>query len=297
MSSIGAARLQPMAAAGAAGGSAAPAGRREPYIELAAVTVTYGGGPNAVHALAQTTLDLGAGDFVALVGPSGCGKSTILRLIGGILRPSTGMVHVGPRGPAADPVRIGMAFQNPTLLPWLSIRANVMLPLKIVPPFRGEYRAKRRGEFRDRVEGLLAQVGLAGFGDVHPWQLSGGMLQRASLCRALVHEPQLLLLDEPFGALDQFTREELWEILQQLWMARRPTVLLVTHDLREAAYLANRICVMCARPGRIIDDSATEFARPRTLAMTYEPQFVSLTRRLRELIVEVRGQDVPQSAS
>ena len=110
-----------------------------------------------------------------------------------------------------------MAFQNPTMLPWLTVRDNVMLPLKIVPPFREQYRAKAQGEFRDRADALLKEVGLAEFGDKHPWQLSGGMLQRASLCRALVHEPQLLMLDEPFGALDQFTREELWAIMQELW--------------------------------------------------------------------------------
>ncbi len=142
-----------------------------------------------------------------------------------------------------------MAYQNPTLLPWMNIRDNVMLPLKIVPPFRSEFSAKRKTEFRDRVEALLAQVGLAGFGDKYPWQLSGGMMQRANLCRALVHEPDLLLLDEPFGALDQFTREELWQIMQDLWMTKKTTVLLVTHDLREAGFLANRICVMSARPG------------------------------------------------
>ncbi|NVO12933.1 MAG: ABC transporter ATP-binding protein [Rhodoplanes sp.] len=262
------------------------------YVELERATVTYGRAPNLVHALAETSLRIAKGDFVALVGPSGCGKSTILKMVGGILRASTGFVYVAGREVGAEPVRIGMAFQNPTMLPWLSIRDNVMMPLKIVPPFRGEYRAKRKTEFRDRVEALLAQVGLAGFGDKHPWQLSGGMLQRASLCRALVHEPQLLLLDEPFGALDQFTREELWAIMQQLWITRRPTVLLVTHDLREAGYLANRICVMSARPGRIVDDRVFEAPRPRTLAMTYEPDFVAMTQRLRELIVESRG-DVP----
>ena len=178
-----------------------------------------------------------------------------------------------------------MAFQNPTLLPWLKVRDNVMLPLKIVPPFRQQYRRKRKTEFRDRAEALLAQVGLGGFGDKYPWQLSGGMLQRASLCRALIHEPQLLMLDEPFGALDQFTREELWATMQELWLTHRPTVLLVTHDLKEAGYLANRICVMRARPGQIIDDSVVPFARPRTIAMSYEPTFVALTQRLRELIV------------
>ncbi|MCA3654404.1 MAG: ABC transporter ATP-binding protein, partial [Methylobacterium sp.] len=131
-------------------------------------------------------------------------------------------------------------------------------------------------------------VGLKGFGDKFPWQLSGGMLQRANLCRALIHDPALLLLDEPFGALDQFTREELWAILQQLWMDRKPTVILVTHDLREADYLATRVCVMSARPGRIVADDVVPFARPRTLDMTFEPEFVALTQRLRGLIVDAR---------
>ncbi len=171
----------------------------------------------------------------------------------------------------AEPMRVGMAFQNPTLLPWLTIRDNVMLPLKIVPPFRQEYRAKRKTEFRDRVEALLDAGRLAGFGDKYPWQFSGGMMQRASLCRALIHDPQLLMLDEPFGALDQFTREELWAIMQDLWMTRKPTVLLVTHDLKEAGYLANRICVMQARPGRIIDDSVVPFPRPRTIEHDLRP--------------------------
>src|SRR5262249_56937673 len=136
-------------------------------------------------------------------------------------------------------------------------------------------RRLRKTEFRDKANALLEQVGLKGFGSRYPWQLSGGMLQRANLCRALIHEPRLLLLDEPFGALDQFTREELWAILQELWMTRKPTVLLVTHDLREAGYLANRICVMRARPGRIIDDRAVDLPRPRVMAMTYEPSFVA----------------------
>src|SRR3979411_1541451 len=137
-----------------------------------------------------------------------------------------------------------------------------MLPFKIVPPFRQEYRTKRKSEFRDRADALLAQVGLKGFGDKHPWQLSGGMLQRASLCRALIHDPQLLALDEPFGALDQITRAALWGIMQDVWVARRPTALLVTHALKEAGFLANRICVMAARPGRIIDDAVVPFQRP-----------------------------------
>jgi len=261
--------------------SAAP----KPIVDLQGVTHTYGRLNRTVTALVETNLKIYEGDFVALVGPSGCGKSTILKLITGLISASSGYVLVAGREIGAEPVRVGMAFQNPTMLPWLTLRDNVMLPLKIVPPFRQEYRRKRKTEFRDRVETLLAQVGLAGFSDKYPWQLSGGMLQRASLCRALVHEPQLLMLDEPFGALDQFTREELWGVMQDLWMSRKPTVVLVTHDLKEAAYLANRICVMQARPGRIIDDNEVPFARPRTIAMTYDPTFVSLTQRLRELIV------------
>ena len=239
-----------------------PPSRRDAFVELEKVTHTYGRGERQVHALTETDLRIEQGDFVALVGPSGCGKSTILKLVTGLINASSGYVYVAGRQVGAEPVRVGMAFQNPTLLPWLTLLDNVMLPLKIVPPYRQEYRAKRKGEFRDRIETLLAQVGLAGFSNKFPWQLSGGMLQRASLCRALIHEPQLLMLDEPFGALDQFTREELWGVMQDLWMTRKPTVLLVTHDLKEAAFLATRICVMAARPGRVIVGAATRHLEP-----------------------------------
>jgi NitT/TauT family transport system ATP-binding protein len=258
------------------------------FVELEEVTLSYGRAEKKIHALGLTNLRLKQGDFVALVGPSGCGKSTILKLVTGLINASTGYVYVAGRQVGAEPVRVGMAFQNPTMLPWLTVRENVMLPLKIVPPFRQDYRAKRKTEFRDRADALLKDVGLANFGDKRPWQLSGGMLQRASLCRALVHEPQLLMLDEPFGALDQFTREELWAIMQELWIKLRPTVLLVTHDLKEAGYLADRICVMRARPGQIIDDAEVAFPRPRTIEMSYTPAFVTMTQRLRELIVSAR---------
>ncbi len=260
-----------------------------PFIAFEKASVTFGRGEKAVEALQPTDLTISEGDFVALVGPSGCGKSTILKMVSELLKPSSGYVFIGGREIGAQPIRIGMAYQNPTLLPWLNIRDNVMLPLKIVPPFRGEFSAKRKGEFRDRVEALLAQVGLAGFGDKYPWQLSGGMMQRANLCRALIHDPELLLLDEPFGALDQFTREELWAIMQDLWLSKKLTVLLVTHDLREAAYLANRICVMSARPGRILDDTVVDMPRPRTIEMTFQPDFVALNQRLRAMIVGARG--------
>ena len=253
-------------------------------------------------ALDHTTLGIDEGDFVALVGPSGCGKSTILKLVAGLLKPSAGAVIAGGRevgavstgkaggnhASAAPRLRIGLAFQNPTMLPWLTILENVMIPLKIVEPFRKDYARKKRGEYADRAQALLTQVGLTGFGDKRPWQLSGGMLQRASLCRALVHEPELLLLDEPFGALDQFTREELWDIMQALWMAKKPTVLLVTHDLRESAYLANRICVMSSRPGRILETRTVPFDRPRTLESSYSPEFAALVQQLRMRIAAAR---------
>lgn len=256
-------------------------------IELNQVTLRYDGNPQPV--LEETDLSIDAGDFVALVGPSGCGKSTILKMISGLLKASSGAVLIKGREVGAEPLRIGMAFQNPTLLPWMRIRDNVMLPLKIVQPFRKDYRAQRHRAFRERVEALLDQVGLGGQGDKYPWQLSGGMLQRASLCRALVHQPELLLLDEPFGALDQFTREELWEIMQQLWMTRQTTVVLVTHDLKEAAYLANRVCVMRARPGRIVEQRDVHFPRPRAIATTFEPEFTTMTMELRDAIVAIRS--------
>jgi NitT/TauT family transport system ATP-binding protein len=258
-------------------------------VVLSAATVTFGHGADTVEALAATSIVLADGEFLALVGPSGCGKSTILRLVAGLVRPTTGTVMVGGSHVSARAVRVGMAFQNPTMLPWLTVERNIMLPLKIVEPFRSHYRAKRKTEFRDKANALLDSVGLKGFASSYPWQLSGGMLQRANLCRALIHEPRLLLLDEPFGALDQFTREELWGIMQDLWLKHRPTVILVTHDLREAGFLGSRICTMSPRPGRIVDDRTIEFARPRTIAMTFEPEFVALNQRLRQLIVDMRG--------
>lgn len=261
-------------------------GHSEAHVSLRNVSVRYGVGENAVVALDNANLDIRRGEFLALVGASGCGKSTILRLVSDLVRPTEGSVRVGSQGEA---VRIGMAFQNATMLPWLTILQNVMLPLKIVEPMRHEYSAKRRGEFLDRAEDLLEQVGLKDFGDKSPWQLSGGMLQRASLCRALIHNPSLLLLDEPFAALDQFTREELWENLQQLWMTYRPTIVMVTHDFREAVFLATRMCVLRARPGRVIEDMAVPFPMPRTLEMTYDPEFVSLMHQARNHIDGTRA--------
>lgn len=262
--------------------------------QLENVQVRFGKGDSSFLALDRTNLVVRPGDFVAMVGPSGCGKSTILKLVAGLLQPTEGVVFVAGREVGAQQVGIGMAFQNPTLLPWLTIRQNIMLPLKIVKPFADTFQRDKNTVFRERAEALLAKVGLSGFGDRRPWELSGGMLQRANLCRALIHSPQLLMLDEPFGALDQFTREELWAVLQDLWIETKPTVFLVTHDLREAAFLAGRILVMSARPGRVTEDRAVEFARPRTLETTFGDEFTELTNDLRRLIFSARQNEGKQ---
>lgn len=227
------------------------------------------------------------GEFAAVVGPSGCGKSTLMKLATGLQFPRAGSVTVAGN-PVKAPVKIaGMAFQAPTLLPWRTTMENLLLPLEIVPPYRGEMR-RRKAEFRDRAEALLASVGLAGQGDKFPWELSGGMQQRTSLCRALIHEPQLLMLDEPFGALDAFTREELWCVIRDLQAARKITVILVTHDLREAVFLADRVFVMSSRPGRIIAERQIELPRPRDLEVTFTPEFQDIVHELRGHIVKAR---------
>jgi NitT/TauT family transport system ATP-binding protein len=174
-----------------------------------------------------------------------------------------------------------MAFQNSNLLPWRTAIDNVLLPLEIVEPYRSQY---RRDKFLAKANDLLLSVGLAGFTDKYPWELSGGMQQRTSICRALIHEPEILLLDEPFGALDAFTREELWCALRDLQAARKVTVMLVTHDLREAVFLADTVYVMSNRPGRIVRRCAVDIARPRDLEVTYTQQFIDIVHELRSMI-------------
>jgi NitT/TauT family transport system ATP-binding protein len=180
-----------------------------------------------------------------------------------------------------------MAFQAPTLLPWRTTLDNLLLPLEIVEPYRSNF-SKSRAEFQDRARRLLKTVGLDGNEEKFPWQLSGGMQQRASICRALIHEPKLLLLDEPFGALDAFTREELWCVLRDLWAEKRFTVVLVTHDLREATFLADTIYVMSKRPGRILVRKSIELPRPRDLEITYSDAFTEIVHELREHIGMIR---------
>jgi NitT/TauT family transport system ATP-binding protein len=239
-------------------------------------------------AVEDITLDIAPGEFVAIVGPSGCGKSTFMKLATGLNRPSRGSIRVDG-APVSGPLSIaGMAFQAPTLLPWRTTLDNVLLPLEIVQPYRSTFKA-RRAEYAERARALLATVGLAGYEQKFPWELSGGMQQRASICRALIHAPRMLLLDEPFGALDAFTREELWNVLRDLWAAQRFNVILVTHDLREAVYLADTVYVMSKRPGRIIGRREIDLPRPRDLDVTYGKPFTDLVLELRERIGAIRS--------
>jgi NitT/TauT family transport system ATP-binding protein len=250
------------------------------------IAMTYGGG--GAIALKHFSVRVARGEFVAIVGPSGCGKSTFLKLASGLQPPSEGAVIVGDSEVTGPLKFVGMAFQNPALLPWRTCLQNVQLPLEIVEPFRSR-RRKDAELHRDRAHKLLRTVGLGDDAGRFPWQLSGGMQQRAALCRSIVHEPQLLLLDEPFSALDAFTREELWDLLQTLWLDRKFTAVLVTHDLTEAVYLADTVHVCSARPGRIIHSEEILLPRPRNLRQRFSPDFVDLVFSLREKIGEARS--------
>ena len=243
--------------------------------------MAYGRGAAAVRAIDEVSLEIARGEFIAVVGPSGCGKSSLMRLISGLHPPLGGTLTVEGK-PVTGPLKsVGMAFQNSNLLPWRTALDNVLLPLEIVEPYRRNF---SRDRYASKAEQLLNSVGLAGFAHKHPWELSGGMQQRTSICRALIHEPEILLLDEPFGALDAFTREELWCALRDLQAERKVTVMLVTHDLREAVFLADTVYVMSSRPGRIVRRCPVPLARPRDLDVTYTQKFQDVVHELRALI-------------
>jgi NitT/TauT family transport system ATP-binding protein len=257
--------------------------KSETLVRLERVSMVYGRGGTAVKAIEEVSMQVAHGEFIAVVGPSGCGKSSLMRLVSGLHPPAAGTLTVEGR-PVAGPLKsVGMAFQNSNLLPWRTAADNVLLPLEIVQPYRDRMRAER-AQFRAKALKLLESVGLAGFTEKFPWQLSGGMQQRTSICRALVHEPEILMLDEPFGALDAFTREELWCTLRDIQAERKVTVMLVTHDLREAVFLADTVYVMSNRPGRIVRRCEVKIPRPRDLEVTYTPEFQALVHELRSLI-------------
>ena len=252
-------------------------------VRLDGVTMHYGRGRGAVQAIDSVTLDIKKGELIAVVGASGCGKSSLMKLISGLHPASAGTVLVENK-PVTGPLKsVGMAFQASNLLPWRTVIDNVLLPLEIVQPHRGRIR-RHRAEYKAIAEALLEQVGLKGVSSKFPWQLSGGMQQRTSICRALVHEPDILMLDEPFGALDAFTREELWCVLRDIQQARGVTVMLVTHDLREAVFLADTVYVMSNRPGKIVKVQPIDLPRPRDLDVTYTQPFQDLVHELRRHI-------------
>jgi NitT/TauT family transport system ATP-binding protein len=263
------------------------------FVEMDDVGLVYGE-RNPTVAVAKLDLRVEIGEFVAVVGPSGCGKSSLMKLVTGLVPPSRGTIIVNGREVDGPVKVVGMAFQNPTLLPWRTTVSNVMLPLEIVAPHRRRLR-RGRDAYLAQAIALLNTVGLDGFAHKFPWQLSGGMQQRASLCRALIHQPSLLMLDEPFGALDAFTREELWDVLQNIWLERKFTTILVTHDLREAVYLADRVVVMSARPGRIVATHRIDLPRPRTLDMSFDPLFGAQVQALRKEIATESGRTKPAS--
>jgi NitT/TauT family transport system ATP-binding protein len=252
-------------------------------VKLDRVSMAYGRGAAAVKAVEEVTLDIAQGEFIAVVGPSGCGKSSLMKLVSGLHPPASGSLTVEGK-PVTGPLKsVGMAFQNANLLPWRTAVENVLLPLEIVEPYRSSF-YKSKKSYEEKAKDLLHSVGLTGFTDKHPWELSGGMQQRTSICRALVHEPEILMLDEPFGALDAFTREELWCTLRDIQQARRVTVMLVTHDLREAVFLADTVYVMSSRPGRIVRRREVGLPRPRDLEVTYTQPFQDIVHELRILI-------------
>ncbi|HET7026661.1 MAG TPA: ABC transporter ATP-binding protein [Candidatus Limnocylindrales bacterium] len=249
-----------------------------PVVEVEGAGKVFGSGPAAVRALDGIDLTIGAGEFVSLIGPSGCGKSTLLRLIGDLTTPTEGEVRVNGK-PARD-ARLareyGMVFQAPVLMDWRTIARNIELPLEIMG-FTGPERARRSAA-------LLRLVELEGFGSKRPWQLSGGMQQRVAIARALAFDPKLLLMDEPFGALDEMTRERMNLELMRIWRETGTTVVFVTHSIPEAVFLSTRVVVMSARPGRVARVVEVELPQPRTFETRESPAYFRLVTEVREAL-------------
>jgi NitT/TauT family transport system ATP-binding protein len=266
-----------------------PTGSDDAFVDFDQVWLAYNDELLAknIFAVEDINLKVRRGEFIAIVGPSGCGKSTFMKLTTGLKMPSMGKIRIDGQ-PVNGPLKIsGMAFQAPSLLPWRTTLDNVLLPLEIVEPYRSQFKDRRK-EFEERAKKLLESVGLGGMEKKYPWELSGGMQQRASICRALIHEPKMLLLDEPFGALDAFTREELWCTLRDLWEAQRFNVILVTHDLRESVFLADTVYCMSKSPGRFVVRRDIPIPRTRDLEVTYTREFTDIVHELRGHIGAMR---------
>jgi NitT/TauT family transport system ATP-binding protein len=254
-----------------------------PALDFRDIRLTYYGQGSPLTVIDHVSFKMAQGEFVSLVGPSGCGKTTLLRMVSGLSPAQEGAVYFHGQ-PITGPLKnIGIAFQNPVLLPWRNTLNNVLLPLEVVQPHKRKFR-QNRDQYTKTAETLLDTVGLKSFQQHYPWQLSGGMRQRASLCRALIHQPEILLLDEPFAALDAFTREEMWSLLQDLWQKTGCTALLVTHDLREALFLSDTIYVLGARPSTIVHQVSVNLPRPRTLDLCFTDDFHDMYTELRHYI-------------
>ena len=245
-------------------------------IEIKGVTHAYRTPNGPLPVLEDLTLSVPEGEFAAVVGPSGCGKSTLTRLVAGLMKPDTGEVWLHGERVRSPRKTVGMAFQNPVMLEWRTILENVILPLEIVAP------SMPRAQRRARAMELLELVGLAGFENKRPSELSGGMRQRASLCRAIVHRPDVLIMDEPFGALDEIVRDHLNEQLLRLWARTQKTIAFVTHSIPEAVYLSTKIVVMSPRPGRIADVIDSPLPKERPLDIRETPEFLEIAHRVRE---------------
>jgi NitT/TauT family transport system ATP-binding protein len=252
-------------------------GEKEPYVEVAEVGKVYRSGTAAaIEAVSSVSFTVARGQFVAVLGPSGCGKSTLLMMVGGLEAVTAGRITIGGEPMTGPRTSIGIMFQDPTLLPWKSAYDNVLFPIRVLK--------RPLACYRDGALQLLERVGLDGFMHKKPHELSGGMRQRVAICRALIYDPELLLMDEPFSALDAITRDEMNELLLDLWQQYTKTALFVTHSIREAVFLADRVLVMTQRPATIVEDLMIPFARPRPLAIGESREFNEICGHLRERI-------------
>jgi NitT/TauT family transport system ATP-binding protein len=253
-----------------------------PVIELTAVSKTFStASGDRVRALDSTMLRVKPGEFITVVGASGCGKTTLMRLIAGLESCSSGSIRVNGAEQTGPSEEIGIVFQDPTLLPWRTVLENVLLPVEVL---KLDFKSHR-----PRAQALLDTVGLADFQNKYPHELSGGMRQRVAIARALVHDPAMLLMDEPFGALDALTRDQLNLELLDIWAKTRKTVLLITHSITESVFLTDRVIVMSPRPGRVVEEIAVDLPRPRDLEVINSEMFGAHVRRIRGLL----GGDAP----
>ncbi len=254
-----------------------------PFLQVRSISASFAGQQGELSALTDVTFDVERGEFVCLIGPSGCGKSTLLRIIAGLLPPTAGTVRIEGGRQREPGRRVGLIFQDPTLLPWRTVYDNVALPLELLG-----WKADRVDR---RTQSLLAFVGLADFASAYPATLSGGMAQRTALARALAQEPDVLLLDEPFGALDALTREYMSVELLRIWERTHRTMVMVTHNVEEAALLADRVVVLSSRPGRIIEVVPVPLPRPRSPEMLTGPALQEVAQTLRDALCQGNGQD------